>query len=88
MAGSRVRSPAMLTAFDHAWHVSNPCLLWALLVFNISDHIALEQRTCTLLDEFYHISYRFSDLQPSWSSLEQERDVGTTEMCLYELVRT
>lgn len=78
----------MLTAFDHIRHVSNQCLLWALLVFNVSDRIALQHRNCALLDEFYYTSYRFSDLQLPWSSSEQERDVGTTEMRLYKLVRT
>lgn len=78
----------MLTAFDRIWHVSNQCLLWALLVFNISDHIALKHRNCASLDEFYGTPYRFSDLQPSWSSSEWERDVGTMEMLLYKLIRT
>lgn len=74
----------MLTAFDRIWHLPNQCLLWALLLFNTSDRIIPEHRDGAMLGEFYY--YRFSDFQSSWSSSEQEKDVGATEMLLHKPV--
>lgn len=50
------------------------CWLWAFLILS---HWSIGTVLC--LVSFIYPSYRFSHPQPSWSSSEQERDVGTRD---------